>query len=170
MCIRDSIFSFLQDFQKLFFSGKVVQILYHRHLSASIGEQHCFLAVSYTHLDVYKRQHIGVAEFHRAFGEVEVVSPLEKSGDIVFIQLRTDDPVSGSGYGDKSIGHLLALTAAVVCPQVVYLCFQIRFDVIDRHHRGFYCALFVKAKVGKGVHNGLLCQSSLYTDVYKRQP
>ena len=84
---------------------------------------------------------------------VEVVPPLQEAGDVVLEQLAAQHPVAAGGHGDKAVGHIPVLAAAVVGPQLGHLVRQEGLDVVAGRDGMIHQALGVKIVVAQRVHD-----------------
>ena len=95
---------------------------------------------------------IGVdGEFGMA-GEIEVEAPLQEAVHIVHIQLQTHNTGAEGGHGNKAVGNIQALAAAVIAPALRQLSFQEKVDGIVVGHGAFHHARIeeVLEQVGMG--------------------
>ena len=61
---------------------------------------------------------IGIDLLKRTLGIVEVEAPLEETGIVLEKELSPDHTRPSAGHGEKTVGHIDGLSAAVIDPEV----------------------------------------------------
>ena len=86
---------------------------------------------------------------------------MEKTGELVFVQLPAQDAVAGGGHGQEPVAHVHPLAAAIVGPQPGDLALQKGGDVVCGSHRVVHQAAVVVRRVREGVVQGEVPQVGL---------
>ena len=86
---------------------------------------------------------------------IEIVSPVQKAGYVVFEQLKAYAARAAGGHCEKSVAHAAALSAAIISPQIRHFFVDKGLNVVDGGDRTVDDALFIEFDVGEGVHYGI---------------
>lgn len=84
-------------------------------------------------------------------GIVEVVAPLQEADDAVHIHQHAHDPVACAGHSQETVGNLIALSAAVVRPQIRHLRVNERLHAVVGGHGMLNHALLVEFQIAQRI-------------------
>ena len=72
----------------------------------------------------------GVDGVAREGGIVEIISPMQKSNNVEFVELQTNGARTPQGHCNKAVRNTLVLRTAIIRPKSLDVCLDERLDMI----------------------------------------